>query len=285
MTFRLIAMHFARQFVVPDPGAPLPEPPAPMEPPPVPIFKWRSADPPEVPVPSYDGSPISDVADRAVQDLAAAVEAFVDAVWISAVDAAEAAVPIAGSAAAVVAVGAAVGWLANRLEHHLGALRERARAEARKEAERERRREAKHRRRAEERRHREERDTEQWREFWRQAEEREAREREERGYRERAERQRAREERRRERAEYERERRWHERPNDRPRVLEVAYDVLRLPLDAPRADVKSAYRKRALETHPDRNPNDPWAAARFRRVQSAYETIRAAVEAGAPAAA
>jgi hypothetical protein len=51
------------------------------------------------------------------------------------------------------------------------------------------------------------------------------------------------------------------------------YKVLGLPVGAPRDQVKSAYRRLALATHPDRNPNDPEATANFRRVQEAYERI------------
>jgi len=54
-----------------------------------------------------------------------------------------------------------------------------------------------------------------------------------------------------------------------------AYHALGLPLDAPRNDVKSAYRRLALSTHPDRNPGDKDAAAKFRLIQGAYEQILA----------
>jgi outer membrane protein assembly factor BamB len=54
-----------------------------------------------------------------------------------------------------------------------------------------------------------------------------------------------------------------------------AYRSLGLPPDAPRNDVKSAYRRLALSTHPDRNPGDKDAAARFRLIQGAYEQILA----------
>lgn len=36
-------------------------------------------------------------------------------------------------------------------------------------------------------------------------------------------------------------------------------------------EVKHAYRKLVLDTHPDRNPDDPDASVRFRAIQSAYE--------------
>ena len=58
------------------------------------------------------------------------------------------------------------------------------------------------------------------------------------------------------------------------------YSILGLPLNAPRDKVKSAYRRLALATHPDRNPDDSAAADRFRRVQGAYERILAGTPAG-----
>lgn len=65
------------------------------------------------------------------------------------------------------------------------------------------------------------------------------------------------------------------RGNDEP------YRILGLPIDASRDQVKSAYRRLALATHPDRNPGDGAAADRFRRVQGAYERILAGQTAGA----
>jgi hypothetical protein len=53
------------------------------------------------------------------------------------------------------------------------------------------------------------------------------------------------------------------------------YAVLGLSSNAQRDEVKSAYKRLALATHPDRNPNDPDATANFRRIQEAYERILA----------
>jgi tetratricopeptide (TPR) repeat protein len=57
--------------------------------------------------------------------------------------------------------------------------------------------------------------------------------------------------------------------NDKP------YKVLGLSAGATRDQVKSAYRRLALATHPDRNPDDTDATAKFREVQDAYERILA----------
>jgi hypothetical protein len=56
---------------------------------------------------------------------------------------------------------------------------------------------------------------------------------------------------------------------------EEPYSTLGLPLNAPRDQVKSAYRRLVLATHPDRNPGDTGAADKFRLIQGAYERILA----------
>lgn len=42
---------------------------------------------------------------------------------------------------------------------------------------------------------------------------------------------------------------------------------------APAAEIKAAYRRLGHKHHPDRNPNDPEAPARFRRVAEAYHVL------------
>jgi len=51
------------------------------------------------------------------------------------------------------------------------------------------------------------------------------------------------------------------------------YKVLGLTPAATQAEVKRAYRRLALEHHPDRNPGDPDAAVRFIEISEAYETL------------
>ncbi len=52
------------------------------------------------------------------------------------------------------------------------------------------------------------------------------------------------------------------------------YRVLGLPRHAPLEDVKVAYRRLARKYHPDLNPNSPEAAAKFQRVQQAYQILK-----------
>ena len=52
------------------------------------------------------------------------------------------------------------------------------------------------------------------------------------------------------------------------------YEVLGVPRDASDSDVKAAYRKLALQYHPDRNPGDAAAEEQFKRISEAYATLR-----------
>ncbi|KAK7232806.1 DnaJ-like protein [Aureococcus anophagefferens] len=47
------------------------------------------------------------------------------------------------------------------------------------------------------------------------------------------------------------------------------YEVLGVPRDADLAAITKAYKKKALETHPDKNLDDPDAEAKFLKVQEA----------------
>lgn len=51
------------------------------------------------------------------------------------------------------------------------------------------------------------------------------------------------------------------------------YQVLGVSPDAQSEEIKKVYRKLALETHPDRNPNDPTAEERFKRISEAYGVL------------
>jgi len=51
------------------------------------------------------------------------------------------------------------------------------------------------------------------------------------------------------------------------------YEVLGLKRDAGEDEIKRAYRQLAREHHPDRNPGDKQAEARFKEVQEAYDVL------------
>jgi molecular chaperone DnaJ len=51
------------------------------------------------------------------------------------------------------------------------------------------------------------------------------------------------------------------------------YEVLGVARTATPEELKRAYRKLALQFHPDRNPDDPQAEARFKEINEAYEIL------------
>src|SRR5689334_7257080 len=52
------------------------------------------------------------------------------------------------------------------------------------------------------------------------------------------------------------------------------YEVLGVPREANEGEPKKAYRKLAMEFHPDRNNGDRKAEDRFKEVTEAYEVLR-----------
>ena len=51
------------------------------------------------------------------------------------------------------------------------------------------------------------------------------------------------------------------------------YEVLEVSKGASEEDIKKAYRKLAKKYHPDLNPNDKTAEAKFKEVNEAYEVL------------
>lgn len=51
------------------------------------------------------------------------------------------------------------------------------------------------------------------------------------------------------------------------------YQVLGLDADASAEEIRQAYRRRAQEFHPDRNPGDPRAEEQFKKLSEAYQTL------------
>ncbi len=51
------------------------------------------------------------------------------------------------------------------------------------------------------------------------------------------------------------------------------YEVLGVPRDATKEEIKRAYRKKAKEYHPDLHPNDPRAAEKMNEINEAYDML------------
>jgi molecular chaperone DnaJ len=52
------------------------------------------------------------------------------------------------------------------------------------------------------------------------------------------------------------------------------YEVLGIARDADATEIKKAYRAQAIKYHPDKNPDDPGAAEKFREAAEAYEVLK-----------
>ncbi len=52
------------------------------------------------------------------------------------------------------------------------------------------------------------------------------------------------------------------------------YEVLGISKDATADEIKKAYRKKAMELHPDRNPDDPTSEAKFKEAAEAFDVLK-----------
>lgn len=52
------------------------------------------------------------------------------------------------------------------------------------------------------------------------------------------------------------------------------YEVLGVSRSATDVEIKKAFRKKAMELHPDRNQHDPKSEARFKEVNEAYDVLK-----------
>ena len=56
-------------------------------------------------------------------------------------------------------------------------------------------------------------------------------------------------------------------------MKEDYYDILGITKNASAAEIKKAYRKKAIQYHPDKNPDDPKAEEMFKKAAEAYEVL------------
>ena len=56
-------------------------------------------------------------------------------------------------------------------------------------------------------------------------------------------------------------------------MKEDYYDILGISKGASASEIKKAYRKKAIEFHPDKNPGDTTAEANFKKAAQAYEIL------------
>jgi molecular chaperone DnaJ len=51
------------------------------------------------------------------------------------------------------------------------------------------------------------------------------------------------------------------------------YEILEITRNSSQDEIKKAYRKKALQYHPDRNPGDSTAEKKFKEISEAYEVL------------
>ena len=51
------------------------------------------------------------------------------------------------------------------------------------------------------------------------------------------------------------------------------YETLEVSRDASAAELKKAFKKKAMKFHPDRNPDNPQAAEKFKEAAEAYDVL------------
>lgn len=51
------------------------------------------------------------------------------------------------------------------------------------------------------------------------------------------------------------------------------YDLLEVPRQASKSEIKKAYRKLSMKYHPDKNPGDEQAAEYYKKINRAYEVL------------
>ena len=57
-------------------------------------------------------------------------------------------------------------------------------------------------------------------------------------------------------------------------VVDTAYyDLLGIQPTATATEIKKAYRKKSIQEHPDKNPDDPTATERFQAISEAYQVL------------
>ena len=56
-------------------------------------------------------------------------------------------------------------------------------------------------------------------------------------------------------------------------MKEDYYEILGVSKSASSSEIKKAYRKKAIEYHPDKNPGDKTAESNFKKAAEAYEAV------------